>query len=128
MLRRKTRTAISFQYQTGDQVYYKKDDSQYWKGPETVIRYDNKQAFVRHVGTYLRVDPCNLQLVKESKEGGNQSEVVVNANNIENKENSDSVHDFQDSDTMFDLSNKRLGSRQERMAEENEENDVNQLT
>ena len=74
------------------------------------------------------MDPCNLQLVKETKEECSQSEVVVNTNNIENKENSDSVHDFQDSDTIFDLSNKRLGSRQERMAEENEENDVNQLT
>ena len=74
------------------------------------------------------MDPCNLQLVKETKEECSQSEVVVNTNNIENKENSDSVHDFQDSDTMFDLSNKRLSSRQERMAEENEENDVNQLT
>ena len=111
MLRRKTRTAISFQYQTGDQVYYKKDDSQYWKGPETVIRYDNKQAFVRHLGTYLKVNLCNLQLVKKTKEEGSQSGVVVNASNIENKESSDSVHDFQDSDTMFGLSNKRLGSR-----------------
>ena len=29
---------------------------------------------------------------------------------------------------MFDLSNKRLGNRQENITEENEENDVNQLT
>ena len=29
---------------------------------------------------------------------------------------------------MFDLSNKRLGNRQENITEENEESDVNQLT
>ena len=59
-LRHKTRTTISFQYQTGDQVYYKKGDSRYRKGPGTVIKYDNKHVFVRHGGSYLRINPCNL--------------------------------------------------------------------
>ena len=127
-MRHKTRTAISFQYLTRDQVYYKKDDSQYLKGPGAVIGYDNKQVFVRHGGIYLRVNPYNLQHVKETKEEVSQSEAVDNANNSENKENTNSEHDFEDSDTMFNLSNKRLGNRQESTTEENEENDVNQLT
>ena len=63
---KQTTTAISFQYQAGNQIYYKKDDSQYWKGPGTVIGYD-KQVFVRHGGTYLRVNPCNLQHVKRNQ-------------------------------------------------------------
>ena len=46
----------------------------------------------------------------------------------ENKENSDSEHDFEDSDTIFDLSNKRSVSKQECITEENVENDVNHLT
>ena len=124
----KTRAAISFQYQTGDQVYYKKDDSQYWKGQGTVIGYDNKQVFARHGGTYLRVNPRNLKHVKETKEKVSQSEVVDNANNTENKENNDSEHDFEDSDTMLDLRKKRLGNRKESITEKNEENGVNQLT
>ena len=41
-LRHKTRTSTSMTDQTGDQVYYKKKDSSYWKGPGTVIRYDYK--------------------------------------------------------------------------------------
>ena len=85
-MRHKTRTAVSFQYLTGDQVFYKKDDSQYWKGPGRVIRYDNKHVFVRHGGTYLRVNPCNLQHVKGTKEGVSHSEVVDNSSNTENKE------------------------------------------
>ena len=35
----------------------------YWKGPAMVIGIDNKQAFVRHGGIYVRVNPCTLQLV-----------------------------------------------------------------
>ena len=74
------------------------------------------------------MNPCNLQHVKETREEASQSEFVDNANNIENKENSDSEHDFEDSDTIFDLINQRLGNRQESITEENEENDVNQFT
>ena len=121
-------TVISFQYQTGDQVYYKKDDSRYWKGPGTVTGSNNKQVFVRHGGTYLRVNPCNLQHVKETKEEVSQSQVSDNTNNTENKENSDLEHDFENLDTMFDLSNKRVGNRRESITEKIEENNVNQVT
>ena len=64
--RHKTITATSLVYQNGDQVYYKKNDSQYWKGPATVIGIDNKQVFIRHGGIYVRVNTCNLQLVNDS--------------------------------------------------------------
>ena len=74
------------------------------------------------------MNPLNLQQVKETKEKVSQSEVVDNANNVENKENSNSEYDSEDSDTMFDLSNKKLGNRKESITEENEENDFNQLT
>ena len=65
-LRHKTITATSLFYRNGDQVYYKKNDSQYWKGPATVIGIDNKQVFIRHGGIYVRVNTCNLQLVNDS--------------------------------------------------------------
>ena len=55
VLKHKTRTATSLKYQTGDQVHWKKNDSSYWKGPGTVIGYDNKQVIVRHGGTYTWV-------------------------------------------------------------------------
>lgn len=74
------------------------------------------------------MNPCNLQHVKETKEDVSQPNVVHNANNIENKANIDSEYQFGDSDTMIDLSNKRLGNRQESMTEENEENDVGKFT
>ena len=71
-LRHKMRTTISFQYQTGDRVYYKKGESCFWKGPGTVIGYDNKQVFARHGGSYLRINPCNLQHIKMPTKFNNQ--------------------------------------------------------
>ena len=64
-LRHKARTAKSLVYQNGEQVCYKKNDSQYWKGPEMVIGIGDKQVFVRHEGIYVRLNPCNLQLVND---------------------------------------------------------------
>ena len=34
----------------GDTVFYKRNDSERWKGLGKVIGYDNKQIFVRHGG------------------------------------------------------------------------------
>ena len=56
---------VCFFYQNGNQVYYKKNNLRYWKGPETVIGIDSNLVFVRHGGEYVRVNPCNLQLVKD---------------------------------------------------------------
>ena len=44
-------------------MYYNKKDLSYWKGPGTVIEYDN--VFVRHGGTYIRISPCKLQLINK---------------------------------------------------------------
>ena len=74
VLKHKTRTAPSLKYQTGDQVYYKKKDSGYWKGSGTIVGYDNEQVFVRHGGTYNQVSPSNLQLVIKVEENLNNSD------------------------------------------------------
>ena len=66
-LKHKTRISTSKVFQSGDQVFYQRSDSGYWKGPGTVIGHDNKHVFVRHV----RVSPCHLQLVRESEKTEN---------------------------------------------------------
>ena len=70
-LRHKTRLSTSKVFQSGDQVFYKRSDSGYWKGSGTVIGHDSKQVFVRHGGIYVRVSPCHLQLVRESEKTEN---------------------------------------------------------
>ena len=70
-LRHKTRLSTSNVSESGDQVFYKRSDSGYWKGTGTVIGHGNKQVFVRHGGIYVRVSPCHLQLVGESEKTEN---------------------------------------------------------
>ena len=53
-LRHKTRLSTSKVFQRDDQLFYKRSDSGYWKGPGTVIGHDNKQVLVRH-GLYMFV-------------------------------------------------------------------------
>ena len=52
--------ATNDHFETGNKVYYKRDDSPKWKGPGTVIAQDGKVVFVRHGSTYARVSPCRL--------------------------------------------------------------------
>ena len=46
--------------QNGDQVYYKRNDSNEWRGPGVVIGRDGKQVLVKHRGVYVRVHICRL--------------------------------------------------------------------
>ncbi|KAG1673036.1 DNA polymerase epsilon subunit 2 [Nymphon striatum] len=47
-------------FEQGELVYYKRDDSHRWKGPGKVIGQDGKVVFVRHGSVYIRVHPCRL--------------------------------------------------------------------
>ena len=51
-------------YGTGDKVYFKRDDSNRWRGPGTVIGQDRQVVFVRHGGVFVRVPTCRLKKVK----------------------------------------------------------------
>ena len=43
-----------------DEVYYKRNDSNKWRGPGKVMFRDGKVIFVRHGGSYVRVHECRL--------------------------------------------------------------------
>ena len=49
-IRAKTRTATSLIYEPGDIVYFKRENSNLWKGPGTVIGRENKQISVKYGG------------------------------------------------------------------------------
>ena len=76
-LARKTRPATSLIFETGDKVYYKRRDSDTWKGPATVIGKEKSQIFIKHGGTYVRVNPCHLMHVnkEERHEQGKRKEL-----------------------------------------------------
>ena len=58
---RKQIHSSSREFSPGDKKYYKRPDSQKWKGPGTVIGQDGPVVFVRHGGTLVRVQKCRLQ-------------------------------------------------------------------
>ncbi len=64
-LTRKVRPATSLIYDTGDKVFYKRNQSDKWRGPATVIGKEKHQVFIKHGGVYLRVNPCHLTHVND---------------------------------------------------------------
>ena len=124
-LRRKTRTATSLEYDTGDLVYYKRLNSKRWHGPGTVIGKEGKQVFVKHGGTYLRVNPCHLKQVHEKSSLLNDTtNEVVNSN--ENADIQLSESD-QENSLLKDTSNEVVNSNDNADTELSESDKENSL-
>ena len=47
----------------GDEVHYKRNGENQWRGPGTVIGRDGKQVLVKHGGVYVRAHVCRLTRV-----------------------------------------------------------------
>ena len=94
-----------------------------------ITGYDNKQVFVRHGGSYLRINPCNLQHIKKAKEV-QQPEEVECRSDTESKEKKEIMQNSADLADMIELDNKVMTphNTQECLTdEENEQNTVNEL-
>ena len=102
-LLKKTRTSTVHNYHTGDQVYYKNRNSKRWHGPGVVIGGINKQVFVKHGGTFLRVNPCNLQHVNWRKAAESRDH-SVNTRSEQSKQESPMEDDDDDFEDWKDLS------------------------
>ena len=75
----KIRTATSLIYEVGDKVYYKRRQSDKWRGPGSVINKEKHWVFVKHDGLYVRVNPCHLRHVNENNQLSNDTNVSVGA-------------------------------------------------
>ncbi len=51
-------------YQNGDLVLYKRNESDRWMGPGRVLGLENKQINIKHGGSFVRVHPCRVQKYK----------------------------------------------------------------
>ena len=68
-------------FESGENVYYKREDSEKWLGPGKVMFQDGKVVFVRHGSVYVKVS--TNRLVKANEEN-NQELQSQKRDNIEN--------------------------------------------
>ena len=48
-------------FEIGEEVLYKRDDQQEWKGPGTVLGQDGAVIFIRHGSHYIKAHSCRVQ-------------------------------------------------------------------
>ena len=97
-------------FQPGERVFYKRDDSNRWRGPGKVIGQDGKVVFIRHGSQLVRVATCRIiktnnhvngldkQCAETKDEGDKQNEVTTKDNMI--KDVIDRGMDLYDLDTV----------------------------
>lgn len=91
-LLRKTRSYSNEVFQTGDSVYYRRDNNVYWHGPAKIIGQDGKMFLLKSNGLYIRVHACRLQHV-------NNEDVEPSTNSKElSKSNDDEITALSESD------------------------------
>ena len=66
-LRHNIRPSYHSKFFTGDQVFYKRNDSKCWKGPGNVLGHDGQQVLIKHGGIYVRVHPCRVMLDRNNQ-------------------------------------------------------------
>ena len=80
-IKAKTRVSTAVVYQPADLVYFKRETSNRWKGPGTVIGRENKQISMKYVQA-CRLQPTKeSQLTFETEKSSNETQVPA-ANNF----------------------------------------------
>ena len=94
-LQHQVRTSCEVKYVTGDNMYYKRQKDNYWKGPAIVIGQENHWVLIKHGSAYQRMHPCRLCLIdclnlsemehnpanKEKMNSYDSKEILVSGNN-----------------------------------------------
>ena len=104
-MKHRARPATSLVYQTGDVGFYKRNESSKWKGPGIVIGRDNHHVFVKHGGTYVRVNPCHLRRSTDTIfERNNEESQMINYKKQSNSDLTTVNCELKDAQDDFDLS------------------------
>ena len=78
------------QYSINEEVYYKREDSQKWKGPAKVLGQDGPVISLRHGTCYIKAHVCRVQPINKNKNESNieiqQSRIADNPNISNNSE------------------------------------------
>ena len=77
-LKHNVRKTLIEDLEIGDEVYYKRNNSEEWHGPAKVVLIDRKVVEVRHGGVNVRVH--TVSLTKAPKENSSENEDPLNTN------------------------------------------------
>ena len=82
-------------FTTGDDIYYNRNDSKRWKGPDKVIGVDGQQILVKHGSFYVRCHPSHVILKDEDvrKRTLQSSHIAANYEAQEQRMNDNSTLD-----------------------------------
>ena len=61
-LRQQTRQFNPHIFRNGDSMCYKRESSNQWKDPGSVIGVENQTVMTKHGGSYVKVHPCRVML------------------------------------------------------------------
>lgn len=70
----KTRDVKSKNLSQGDKAFYKRNESNEWKGPGTIIGIDGNVVFIRHGGMVIKSHICRVTKVQDFIENQNKSQ------------------------------------------------------
>ena len=67
-LRHNVRESSTAIFESGDKVYYKRLESDFWRGPATVIGRDDHQVILKHGGSFVRAHPVSLKKLHDNSD------------------------------------------------------------
>ena len=131
-LKSKARVTTGLMYDPGDLVYYKRKDSNEWKGPGKVIGKERKQILVKHGGYYARVHPCRLQLLNKEEDTNlvekEENFEQADSNKSQPEENGNVEGKISDDDIDSDFSSTKISRVTEDSAISRNNGDIEDIT
>ena len=109
-MRHNIRPSCHNEFFTGDQVFYKRNDSKRWKGPSKVLAHDGQQVLIKHGDIYERVHPCRVILGRNDQCSQNvidrqrqDKKIDQSTDNKVNELNHNMDDDYQDEVSLEDV-------------------------
>ena len=79
---RKNVCSLTVMYETGHEIFFKRDDSPKWKGPGTVLGQDGPVIFISQGSRYIKAHVCRTQPCKTSKLTNKSTDDAENSSTI----------------------------------------------
>ena len=99
------RTSADVKYINGDLVYFKRKSDTRWHGPGYIIGQCGQFTLIRHQCSWIRVQPCQMQMVEREEKGveiqveGNNQKMLISNNDKDLHEKSAFIPNIPEDET-----------------------------